>query len=62
MAYPYIPPPSLVDRAWDLLAEIARCEHALVTLTIERGKHSRMTMTVDGTKDERTLTLDYAHV
>ena len=47
MAGFYIPPPSLIDRAWDLLAEIVRTERAVVTLTVDRGERGHMTMTFD---------------
>ena len=47
MAYPHIPPPSVIERTWDLLAEIARDERATVTLTVDRGERGHMTMTFD---------------
>jgi len=52
MAYPYIPPPSLIDRAWDLLAEIAHTERALITLTVDRGERGNITVTFDQAKYE----------
>ena len=47
MAGFYIPPPSVIERTYDLLADLARTERALVTLTVDRGERGHMTMTFD---------------